>query len=226
MQRKWFQPQRRQKTYNMSSREEILNKLRAGKSLHRPSSIKEPNWDELVFPYPENLVDTFVSELTQIFGKVTLVNNEAAFIAKLQEEYIARGWKSLYCLDKKIETLLKSSTINLERDPNEFLNMEVAITPCEYLVARSGTLVISSAGDSGRRLHVYPPIHLVYATASQLVPFLIDAIKGMESRYENSMPSIISFVTGASRTADIEKTLVMGAHGPKELHVFLNLELG
>lgn len=207
----------------MSSKEEILNKLRAGKSLHRPSSIKEPNWDELVFPYPENLVDTFISELTQIFGKVTLVNGEPDFVAKLEAEYQSRQWKSLYCLDTKIQSLLRKSSILIEDKADKFLEMEVAITPCEYLVARSGTIVISSAGDSGRRLHVYPPIHLVYASANQLVPFLLDAITGMENRYENNMPSMISFVTGASRTADIEKTLVMGAHGPKELHVFLNI---
>lgn len=211
------------KRMSLNSREEILNKIRAGKQIHRPSSILEPNWDELVFPFPDNLVETFVSELTQISGRVTLVNSEAEFVDKIGSEFLSRDWQSVYCLDNSLANILSESTIVLENHLDKFLEMEVAITRCEFLVARSGTMVISSAGDSGRRLNVYPPIHLVYAKASQLVPFLNDAISGMQERYANDMPSVISFITGASRTADIEKTLVMGAHGPKELHVFLNL---
>lgn len=209
--------------YMNSSKEDILNKIRAGKALHRPSSILEPEWDSLVFPEPINLVDTFVDELTQLFGKVTLVAAESEFVQKLSDEYMSREWSSIFCLDKEIDSLLKGSSIQVERDLNKFLDVEVAITQCELLVARSGTIVISSKGDSGRRMNVYPPIHLVYGKASQLVPFLKDAIAQLEQKYGGDYPSLISFVTGASRTADIEKTLVFGAHGPKELHLFLNI---
>lgn len=206
-----------------SSKEDILSKIRAGKALHRPSSILEPEWDSLVFPEPTNLVDTFIDELTQLFGKVTIVTSESDFVQKLSDEFIAREWSSIFCLDKQVESLLKGSNIVLERDLDKFLEVEVAITQCEFLVARSGTIVISSKGDSGRRMNVYPPIHLVYGKASQLVSFLKDAIAQLELKYGGDYPSLISFVTGASRTADIEKTLVFGAHGPKELHLFLNI---
>ncbi len=207
----------------MSSRDEILRRLRAGKEIHRPSLIQDPDWDELVFPFPENLVETFVSELTQIFGKVTLIKDEVEFAKAIENEYVSRDWSSLFCLDKELTQILRPTTIILENRDDKFLEMEVALTPCEYLIARSGTILVTSAGDSGRRLNVYPPIHLVYAKSSQLVPFLQNAIAGIEQRYKDDMPSLISFITGASRTADIEKTLVMGAHGPKELHVFLNI---
>jgi L-lactate dehydrogenase complex protein LldG len=74
---------------------------------------------------------------------------------------------------------------------------------------------------SGRRLSIYPPVHIVFAYASQIVLDLKDAFKIIKNKYGNQLPSMLTTVTGPSRTADIEKTLVMGAHGPKELFVFL-----
>jgi L-lactate dehydrogenase complex protein LldG len=81
--------------------------------------------------------------------------------------------------------------------------------------------MISSGQMSGRRLNVYPEIHVVIAYSSQLVPDLKQALAGIRQRYAERIPSLISVITGPSRTADIEKTLVMGAHGPRELFVFL-----
>ena len=70
-------------------------------------------------------------------------------------------------------------------------------------------------------MNVFPETHLIYARASQLVPELKDALKGIKERYGKELPSMISMITGPSRTADIEKTLVMGAHGPRQLYVFM-----
>ena len=98
---------------------------------------------------------------------------------------------------------------------------EAAITDCEYLIARTGTMVLSAAQPSGRALPVYTPVHLVIAYTHQLVFDLKDAINRLKDRYNGELPSAISFATGPSRTADIEKTLVVGVHGPKEVYVFL-----
>ena len=68
---------------------------------------------------------------------------------------------------------------------------------------------------------VYPETHLVVAKASQVVAELKDALVGIKMKYQDNFPSQITTITGPSRTADIEKTLVMGAHGPKNLYVFM-----
>lgn len=82
--------------------------------------------------------------------------------------------------------------------------------------------MVSSAQAFGRTLTVYPPIHWVVARSSQLVPRLKDAFGLLRQRYpDQNYPSMVSTITGPSRTADIEKTLVLGAHGPRELWVFL-----
>lgn len=99
-------------------------------------------------------------------------------------------------------------------------NFDLGITLAESLVTESGTIVVSAA-LSGRALSVLPPIHLVIATADQLVPDLDTAIARLRKRYPDRLPSSFSFISGPSRTADIEKILVLGAHGPKRLAVLL-----
>jgi L-lactate dehydrogenase complex protein LldG len=81
--------------------------------------------------------------------------------------------------------------------------------------------MVSNANAAGRRLSIYPHQHIVIAYTSQLVLDLKDAFKIIKEKYGNQLPSMISTITGPSRTADIEKTLVLGAHGPKEFYVFL-----
>ena len=81
--------------------------------------------------------------------------------------------------------------------------------------------MVSSRQSAGRRLSIYPPVHIVVASVGQLLPDIRDALIFMKKKYGHRLPSMISMITGASRTADIEKTLVMGAHGPKELILFL-----
>ncbi len=68
---------------------------------------------------------------------------------------------------------------------------------------------------------MYPEVHVVIAYVHQLVDDLKDAFDAVQKKYSGKLPSLLSVITGPSRTADIEKTLVMGAHGPKELFVIL-----
>ena len=88
-------------------------------------------------------------------------------------------------------------------------------------MARTGSIVLSAAQESGRSTSVYAPIHICIAWSHQLVPDIKDALQGMRDKYGEKLPSQIVFATGPSRTADIEKTLVVGVHGPKEVYLFL-----
>jgi L-lactate dehydrogenase complex protein LldG len=92
---------------------------------------------------------------------------------------------------------------------------------CEALIARNGSVMVSNQNAAGRRLSIFPHHHIVIARTGQMVLDLKDAFALLKNKYGNQIPSMISTITGPSRTADIEKTLVLGAHGPKELFVFL-----
>ncbi|RLD60658.1 MAG: hypothetical protein DRJ05_04215, partial [Bacteroidetes bacterium] len=125
------------------------------------------------------------------------------------------------CTEPEIKETLANTGIPFISLESEFTQMDVGITYCEYLIARLGSIMISSRQTSGRRLNVYPENHIVIARSSQIVPDLKDALNNIKEKYKDNFPSMISVITGPSRTADIEKTLVMGAHGPRELYVFL-----
>jgi L-lactate dehydrogenase complex protein LldG len=95
------------------------------------------------------------------------------------------------------------------------------ITDCEFLVARTGSILMSSAQPSGRTTSVYAPVHLCIAYTDQLVYDIKDALQRIKEKYPEQIPSLITLASGPSRTADIEKTLVVGIHGPREVFVFL-----
>lgn len=98
---------------------------------------------------------------------------------------------------------------------------DAGVTGCECLVAQTGSVMISSRSCGGRALSVLPPHHIVVATHDQLLPDLSAAYALMRKKYDGNFPSCMSFITGPSRTGDIERILVLGAHGPKRLTVLL-----
>ena len=117
--------------------------------------------------------------------------------------------------------MLEESGIDYEFNEARLREIGVSITSCEALIARTGSVLITSATESGRRLSVYAPVHIVIAYTNQLFPEIKDALQHVRNKYNGTMPSLLSITTGPSRTSDIEKTLVLGAHGPKEMFVFL-----
>ncbi len=96
---------------------------------------------------------------------------------------------------------------------------DAGITECDALIAQTGGVVVNSRGAGGRALSVLPPHHVVIARREQLVADLPAAFARLQSKYAPDFPSMISFITGPSRTGDIERILVLGAHGPKKLTI-------
>jgi L-lactate dehydrogenase complex protein LldG len=93
---------------------------------------------------------------------------------------------------------------------------EIGVTGCDCLVAQTGSVIVSR----GRAISVLPPVHLVIATRDQIVPDLTTAMGLLRKKYDGRWPSSLSVITGPSRTADIEKILVFGAHGPRRLALY------
>jgi L-lactate utilization protein LutC len=98
---------------------------------------------------------------------------------------------------------------------------QVTITLCEGLIAQTGSIV-SSSRAGGRGGSIIPPTHIVYATSDQLIPDITTALrKAMVSDLKDA--SYFGLITGSSRTADIEKILVQGAHGPRKVAIVLEM---
>ena len=86
-------------------------------------------------------------------------------------------------------------------------------------MAQTGSVLLTARSAGGRALSVLPPHHVVLAKREQLVADLPAAFALIKAKYAANYPSFISFITGPSRTGDIERILVLGAHGPKKLTI-------
>ena len=106
-------------------------------------------------------------------------------------------------------------------DKRQLEACDAGISACESLISQTGSILVSSVTGGGRALSVLPPVHIVVTPVESVVATLGDALHQVRQRYQNQMPSLLSFITGPSRTGDIERILVLGAHGPKELFVIL-----
>jgi L-lactate dehydrogenase complex protein LldG len=106
-------------------------------------------------------------------------------------------------------------------DKNLLESCDAGITACDAAVAQTGSILVSSGTCGGRALSILPHVHVVILMADQVVGTLSDAFDLVRNRFGGRMPSMLSFITGPSRTGDIERILVLGAHGPKELLVIL-----
>jgi len=96
---------------------------------------------------------------------------------------------------------------------------DVGISECDALVAQTGSVLVTNRSAGGRALSVLPPHHVVLARREQLLADLPAAFELLKQKYADNYPSMISFITGPSRTGDIERILVLGAHGPKKLTI-------
>jgi len=98
---------------------------------------------------------------------------------------------------------------------------DAGLTECETLVAQTGSVLVSAPGSGGRALSILPPHHVVLARRNQMVPDLSAALQRVQEKFKGKFPSFMSFISGPSRTGDIERILVLGAHGPKKLTILL-----
>jgi len=206
---------------NSFSKENILKKIR--KALTQTVPLPFPNSEgaNSVFqPATDDLAVLFAQEFTRLQGKFAYCSNVLELANELKKLVEQQDWKEVYCAENSIRSSLHKNGYT-KFSSGTLAQCDVAITSCEALVARTGSIMMSAAQPSGRTASVYAPIHVCIANVNQLVYDVKDAIFLIKQKYQNNLPSLITFATGPSRTADIEKTLVVGVHGPKAVYCFL-----
>src|SRR5437868_12409221 len=202
------------------SKENILNKIRKALTQSTPLPFPEAEKKENIFhPLKQEIEVEFAEQFTKLQGKFIFCLNRQELAFQLNSLIRKQEWKKVYCREEEMKNLIGDQlTENLTDDLS---NCNVSITGCEALVARTGTIMMSTGQASGRTVSVYAPAHICIGFSKQLVYDVSDALKLLKNKYGDQLPSLITFATGPSRTADIEKTLVVGVHGPKEVFCFL-----
>jgi len=177
---------------------------------------------ETVYNREEDSLEVlFAQELNAVDGNFVFCEDIQELATTLTNLSAIKQWTEVLCPEEQLSAALMDAGFKDFEVAGDVVTAGVSIIACEALIARTGSILISSQLASGRTLPIYPPTNIVIATTDQLVYDISDGFELVKKKYEGRMPSMINLATGPSRTADIEKTLVLGAHGPKEVYVFL-----
>ena len=207
-----------------TSRNKILARLKTAQDKRGEIEVPYPDFTSTIYhPLNVSLALDFKTNQEMIGGEVILCQSKTEVSDSILRICSEKQQDHLFCPNPELIDLLNGSII-IHSEEVDFLNMNIGLTRCEFLVAHLGSVLISSEQISGRRLNVFPETHIVVANESQLTDYLDHALEKIQNKYKNNLPSLISNITGPSRTADIEKTLVMGMHGPKTLIVIISEE--
>jgi len=169
----------------------------------------------------------FQKNSTDLKATLHIVDDRDQLAGLLRNLRDAEGWKKIAThsgelTDEAMRVLnLPVCRTDQPYSVAEVESCDVGITECDALIAQTGSVLVTGRSAGGRALSVLPPHHVVLARRDQLIADLPDAFALLKAKYGASYPSFISFITGPSRTGDIERILVLGAHGPKKLTIFL-----
>jgi L-lactate dehydrogenase complex protein LldG len=206
-----------------TSKEKVLKKVRAA-LINQPDHVDSSNIDfeKPIYHISEEIPEiVFAQKFTALTGKFAYCDNKEEFTDLLKELILEAKLEAVYCSEKELLEIMGNAGIKTASDKSSLPDFKATVTSCEFLISRTGSIMVSSMQASGRQAPVSPDIHIVVAYTSQMVEDIKDGLKGIKDKYGNNQPSLISLITGPSRTADIEKTLILGAHGPKEIYCFL-----
>jgi L-lactate dehydrogenase complex protein LldG len=225
---------------NPGQRQDILGRIREALRVPAPrlhaaddpapapaGSLGPRAWLPAVPPDAEGRLALFQKNCVQLKTDLQLVAGVEDAVKTLlnlrdTHQWVAAAAHHHLLLDQIVPELGLETLYTEERpDPRSLEKCSVGITACDALISQTGSILLTSRSAGGRALSVLPPHHLVIARADQLVPDLPAACDLLSTRYGQNYPSFITFITGPSRTGDIERILVLGAHGPKNLTVIL-----
>lgn len=203
-----------------ASRENILKRIRKALTETTPLPFPASEGTSSVFvPGRQELEVEFGEQFTKLLGRFVYCEGLEELQAQLFGIIAHNKWEKLFFKEDELKGILNESF--LKNNYKDLATADAAITTCEALIARTGSILLSSAQLSGRTTSVYAETHICIAFTDQLVYDVRDGLQLIKDKYGNKIPSLVTFATGPSRTADIEKTLVVGVHGPKEVYVFL-----
>jgi L-lactate dehydrogenase complex protein LldG len=224
----------------MTEREKILARVRealkvaaplpgAHGETHLPASVKTiapaRQWLPKVGESFDEQLALFAKNAAELKADFQLLNSADEMRSTLLRLCDAENWQHVALhsgdLTNPICPPLNLPFLRTDKpyDVHELETCDVGISECDALVAQTGSVLVTNRSAGGRALTVLPPHHVVLARREQLVADLPAAFELLKQKYAANCPSMISFITGPSRTGDIERILVLGAHGPKKLTI-------
>ena len=223
---------------NTQAREAMLRSIRSYLAASLPHDERERSSHASVpaIVPPENgdplsIVESFKQNLEAVNGHCLVARNELEMVRVLTK--IITGLQATNLKARRIavtntpalQALVNLIAVEIDElcitpSAEDLFNVDVGITTAQAAIAETGTLVLDSSRERNRLISLVPPVHIAILDVAQIHQTLGETLSELQRGSEVS--PIVTFVTGPSRTADIELTLAIGVHGPQELYVIVN----
>lgn len=239
-----MEPNYRYVNMELSSRDKVLSRIKRGlygrtnhdrsgperiaqngRSISADSNLEHEN---------HNLVEMFTNELAKVNGVSRVLNDEdklREYMSKVALDHDSKScivWETPLIHQLKVIEYLKTNGLRIikSQDKKQLATADIGITEADYAIADSGTLVLFSSPKKPRLVSLIAPIHLAILDSKKIVMNIFELFQLLKYKSDieidsTHLISCITFITGPSRTADIELTLTLGVHGPKELHILI-----
>jgi len=212
-----------------NSREKILGNIQAGlEEALLPNSMPErPHID---YPKTDGDLGLFVAELQKLSAEVVRFETHEEAVRSLIQLFRERNWpktliwQSLLERDPDLKESLETAEIEAVTEDalDDLARIPVGVTGVHAAIADTGTLVLQNNAGQPSFVSLLPDVHIVFVHADELYPNLHAFLESSEDiGAEISKTNNLVFISGPSRTADIEQTLTLGVHGPRELIIIL-----
>ena len=212
---------------NNTAREEILGSIRSHLATSVPYDKQETSHGFSRMNADQSssveICDQFKTSLEAVDGHCAIVQGDDGIARALTQ--IIHGGRIAISDNPEVERLLNLTDLEIEElgiapNAHDIFRFDVGISTVQAAIAETGTLVLDSTRERHRFVSLVPPVHIAIVRASQIYRTLGEVLSLI--RKDKEISAAVTFITGPSRTADIELTLAIGVHGPQELYVIID----
>jgi L-lactate dehydrogenase complex protein LldG len=194
-----------------------------GRTAQAPLSLRPAIYEARQPESVESEIDVFLNEIKKLSGvgqKLSTPEIDSVLKTLVKEQNIRKAtvWETPYLRQLGVAEILNSLSVDLvspNASKHEMALCDLGITEADYLLPETGTLVLHSSAEKPRAVSLLPRIHLAIVRPEMLRADMHQVFA--EAKHQN----YLVFITGPSRTADIELTVTLGVHGPKNLYVWM-----
>jgi len=220
--------------HSTEARQEILSSIRKhraasqrfdAQAAHSPTAQRTAKPNSANDDRNDTVIECFRQALEAVSGHCSIVGTVDEAARAIQQIVDERKARRVVVSDsplvERILAQVKTEAVFLDA-PNqaELFDCDMGITTAQWAIAETGTLVLESERERHRLASLVPPVHVAIIEADRIRQTMAEVLDLIKNR-DAGLSRTVTFITGPSRTSDIELTLAIGVHGPGELHVIV-----
>lgn len=216
----------RRQDKDTTNKEQILALLRNAviekpEAMFKDIDLRTDTWKPIL--EEDGNAITFVQRFKDMGGIFIYLENEAELGECLKQLAPQNGWDTLWCASQEIQSLLEKYDVNYVSEmPDRSANPRiVSIIPGDYLIAQTGSIIVTDGHAGSRKSYTESDILLVVAYTDQIVGGLKEALQKLNKELSDTKASQAVIITGTSRSYDIEQENIQGVFGARQIAVFL-----